>query len=128
MLLDQHQAFVVYLNLLLSTYNNFWNRDNLVKYQLCNHLLDQLQSFKCYHMFFNYFVLVDWKSFVHWSQHYRSLFLLGEGKISSNLLDQYNFQMIKQNVYLLLENLDKLSNLNIGFVPLPLLLIDIYSS
>ena len=128
MLLDQHQAFVVDLNLLLSTYNNFWNRDNLVKYQLCNHLLDQLQSFKCYHMFFNYFVLVDWKSFVHRSQHYSSLFLLVEGKTSCNLLDQYNFQMIKQNVYLLLENLDKLSNLNIGFVPLPLLLIDIYSS
>ena len=36
--------------------------------------------------------------------------------------------MIKRKVYLLLENLDQLGNLNIGFVRVLLILIDIYSS
>ena len=36
--------------------------------------------------------------------------------------------MIKQIIYLLLENVDQLSNLNIGFVFLLVFLIDIYSS
>ena len=36
--------------------------------------------------------------------------------------------MIKQKVYLLPEKLDNLSGLNIGFVPVVLVLINIYSS
>ena len=40
--LDQHQALVVYLN-----------------------PLDQLQSFECYHILFDHFLLIDQKSFVH---------------------------------------------------------------
>ena len=43
--------------------------------QLCNHLLDQLQSFGCYHMLLNYFLLVDWKSLVHQLQNYNPLLL-----------------------------------------------------
>ena len=56
---DQHQAFVVYLDLLQLVYSVLWNRDNLVNNQLCNHLLDQLQFFKCYQMFLNHFLLLD---------------------------------------------------------------------
>ena len=37
----------------------------------------------------------------------------------------HHFQMIKQEVYLLPENLDQLSNLNIGFMPVILVFIDI---
>ena len=47
---DQQKAFVVYLNLLQLAYNFIWNRDNLANNQLCNHFLDQLQFFECYHM------------------------------------------------------------------------------
>ena len=43
--------------------------------QLCNHLLDQLQSFECYHMLLNYFLLVDWKSLIHQLQNYNPLLL-----------------------------------------------------
>ena len=43
--------------------------------QLCNHLIGQLQSFECYHMLLNYFLLVDWKRFVHQLQNYNPLFL-----------------------------------------------------
>ena len=38
----------------------------------------------------------------------------------------YHLQMTKQKVYFLTENLDQLSNLNIGFVLALLLSIDIY--
>ena len=34
------------LNLLQLVYNNFWNRDNLLNNQLCNHHLDQQQFSK----------------------------------------------------------------------------------
>ena len=40
----------------------------------------------------------------------------------------FHFQKIIQNFYLLLENMDQLSDLNIGFVHMCLDLIDIYSS
>ena len=33
MLLDQHQALLVYLNILLSTCNVLWNKDNVVDNQ-----------------------------------------------------------------------------------------------
>ena len=139
LLLDQQQALSVYLNLLLSSYKNFWNRDNLVNNQLCNHLLDQLQSSKCYQTFLHHFLLVDWKSLVH-LLHYSPLIStlkINAGctsykryylNISCNLYNQHYFQMMKQKVFLLLENSNQLSNLNIGFIPVSLLLIDIYSS
>ena len=40
----------------------------------------------------------------------------------------HHFQMIKQKAYLLLENLDQVSDLNIVFVYIFFILIDIYSS
>ena len=128
LLLVQHQVLVVYLNLLLSTYNNFWNRDNLVNNQFCNYLVDQLQSYKCYNMFLNYFLLVNWKSSIHRSKNYNPSLLLVKDNISCNLVDKYYFQMVKQKDYLLFENLHQQSNLSIGFAPVLLLLIDIYSS
>ena len=51
-----------------------------------------------------------------------------EENIACNLFDDHYFQTIKQKVYFLFENLDQLSNLNISFVFLLILLIDNYSS
>ena len=65
LLLNQHQVLVVYLN--LSSYNSFWNNYSPAKDQLCNHLLDLLEFFEYYHMLLTYFLLVDEKSFVHYS-------------------------------------------------------------
>ena len=47
----QHLIFVVSLNLLQLVYNIPWNMDNLVSNQFCNHHLDQLQFYECYHVF-----------------------------------------------------------------------------
>ena len=44
------------------------------------------------------------------------LFLLVKDNISCNLFYHHYFQMIKEKVYLLLGNLDRLMNLNISFV------------
>ena len=63
LLSDQHQVLVVELNLLLSSYNILWSRDNLVNNQLHDHLLDQLHFFKYYHMFLNSF-------FTGWSKKF----------------------------------------------------------
>ena len=65
LLLNQHQVLVVYLN--LSSYNSFWNNYSRAKDQLCNHLFDLLEFFEYYHMLLTYFLLVDEKSFVHYS-------------------------------------------------------------
>ena len=43
----------------------FLNKDNLINSQLYYHLLEQLRSFECYHMFLNYCLLLDRKYFVH---------------------------------------------------------------
>ena len=43
----------IYLNLLQLAYNIYWNRDDLVNKQLCNHHLNQWQFSECYHMFLN---------------------------------------------------------------------------
>ena len=45
-----------------------------------------------------------------------------------NMLNYFYFQMKKQKFILFHENLDQLSNLDIGFVPVLLFLIDIYFS
>ena len=55
MLLNQHLVFVFYLNLLQLACDVLWNKDNLVYNQLFNHLLEQMQSFECYHMSFDHF-------------------------------------------------------------------------
>ena len=60
---EQHLVLVVYLNLLQPSYNFLWNKNNLIKNQLCNHLLDQWQFFKNFHVLFYYFLLVDQKFF-----------------------------------------------------------------
>ena len=79
-------------------------------------------------MFLNYCLLVDRNIFVHLSQHYNRLFLQFEENIACNLVDDHYFQMIKQKDYLLLENLDQLSKINMGFGVELLFLIDICSS
>ena len=40
--LDQHKVLVVYLNLLLSSYNDFWNKNNLENNQIYNNFHDNL--------------------------------------------------------------------------------------
>ena len=41
------------------------NKHNLSNSRLCNNLLDQLQTFICYHMFFIILLLADEKIFFH---------------------------------------------------------------
>ena len=127
MILDQHLALVVYSNILLSYYNNFWNKHNTVDRWLFNDVLDLSQFFWCYHMFFDNFLLADQKSFFHQSQHCNLLLLQLEEDITFNLFNVHYLRTIKQKVYLLLENLDQLNNLSIGFVLILILLIDVYS-
>ena len=94
--------------ILLLFYNNFWNNYSPKNNQLCNHLLDLLQFFIFYCC---------------------SLLLLqSEENMACNFFDVHHLQMIKQKVYLLPENLDQLSGLNISFVYVFLVLIDIYFS
>ena len=68
--------------------------------QLCNHLLDQLQSFECYHMLLNYFLLVDWKSLIHQLQNYNPLLLQVEDYklIKLQLEDQVLYQFLQMLV------------------------------
>ena len=67
--------------------------------------------------------MTDQKGFVHQSQHYNFLFLQMKDNILCNLFVVFHLQMIKQNVYLILENLDQLSNINIDLVFLLILLL-----
>ena len=129
MLSDQYQELVVYLNLLLSSYHVLWNRDNLVNNQLFNYLLDQLQFFYYYHMlsclFYGcYYIFFDWfiKKVLLINHNIVVFYFYFQKKILCALFDVHYIQMIKQKVYLHPENLDQLSNLNIGFVFLLLLL------
>ena len=114
MLLVQHHVVAVYVNLLLLSYTNFWNNYSPPNNQLCNHVLGLLQFFEYYHMFLFFFLLVDQKRFVHQSWHF--LFLQMEDNIVSNLFVVLYIQMINQKVYLLLENLNQLNNINIDLV------------
>ena len=98
--------------------------DSLVNIKLCNHHLDLLQFFECYHMFLNHFLLLDHKNFFHQSQYYNLLF----PQLVHNFLDHFFLKMIKQKVYLLLENLDQLKNLNICFALDLFFWIDFYSN
>ena len=141
MLLDQHQALAVYLNLLQLAHNLLWNMDNLLNNQLFNHLLHQLQLFECYHLFLNKLLLIDQRRFFHQSLHCNILFLLLEVIIGCFwkfllcvLFYRPYFQRIKWKTYFLLEILDHLRNLNIVsffhwrfwliFIPVVLLIPD----
>ena len=53
---------------------------------------------------------------------------MSEKNIACKSFDVHQFQMMKQKVYLLPENSDQLGGLNIGFVSVMLVLIDIYPS
>ena len=72
-------------------------------------------------------MLGDQKEFCRQSKHYSLLFLLLEDNILNVMFYHCHFQKATQTVYLLLENLDQLNDLNIGFVHIFLDLIDIYS-
>ena len=65
LLLDMHLIFVACLNFLQLAYNVLLNKDSLVNNQLCNHPLDHLQSFECYHILIDHLLLVDQKGFVN---------------------------------------------------------------
>ena len=79
-------------------------------------------------MFLNHFLLDDQKNFFPSIITLQAFISQSEENITCDLFDVPNFQMIKQKVYTLPENLDQLSNLNIGFVSAILVLIDLYSS
>ena len=94
-----------------------------------NYLLDQLQFFYyyhmlsclfygCYYIFFNWFI----KKVLLINHNIVVFYFYFQKKILCPLFDVHYIQMIKQNVYLHPENFDQLSNLNIGFVFLLLLL------
>ena len=51
-----------------------------------------------------------------------------EDNIACKFFDVYNFQIIKQKVYLPSENLYQLIGLNVGFLSVMLVLGDIYST
>ena len=88
---------------------------SLVTIQLYNHHLDKLQSFWCYHMFLNHFLSTDQRNFFDWSQHYNLLSPLLKDNISCHFLDHFYLWIIKQKIYLFLQNLYQLQNLNICF-------------
>ena len=68
-----------------------------------------------FHILF-YFLLVDQKRFFHQSQHCNPLFLHLEDNNFFFLFFVNYLQILKQKVYLLLENLVQLNDLNLGFV------------
>ena len=119
LLLDQSLVLIVYLNLLLSSYNVFLKQGNLARNQLCNHLLDQLQFFECYYMFLDHFLQHDQKVFS--INHYSLLFRLLEENILCVLFGLHYLQIF----YLLPDNFDQLSDLNFFVL---FLLIGIYSN
>ena len=124
------KAFIVPLNLLLFSLSSFSNNYSPVNNHLCDPLFDLLHFFKSSRMILNYFLLVDQKCFAHQSKQNLS-FLHSEDNIFCNLFIVLNFEMIRQKVCLLIENLNQLSIWNIDFVLLLLLLIlliDNYSS
>ena len=79
-------------------------------------------------MFLNYVLVADQNKFIHQSEHCNLLFLHLEANIVGDLHNVHYLRIIKQKLYLLPENLDKLSDLNTGFVFVLLLLIDVYWS
>ena len=123
---------VVYFNLLLSSYNSLWNNYSLTSNQLCNHLHDLLQSFIRFWIIFNWLIKKVFSInhntviFCFYSQKKISVGLVA---LSSNCICLVNLvglrylQMIKQKVYLLLENLCHLNYLNIGLSFLLILLL-----
>ena len=119
LLSNQNQVLVVYLKLLLPSYIVFWIRDSLVSKQLCNHLLDQLKVFECFHMFLNRFFFSGW--WVLCLNHNILIFYL------------YIWSLLSSNdktksLFTHWKSFDKLSNPNIGFVFVLFLFIDVYSS
>ena len=113
--MDQHQALIVFLNLLLYCYNSFWNNYSLANKQLCNHLPDQFQVFECYYMFLNYFLLADRKR-LFINNNIVIFYFYFRKKVSCLCYHvALIFKKTKQKFDLIPENLDNLSNLNIGY-------------
>ena len=113
LLLYQHQVLVIYLNQLLSSYSIFWRKDNLANIRLCNRLLEQP-------FFWMFFVLISsctgWlKKFLLSIMTCNLLFLHLKENIFCVLFTVYAFQRIKQKAYLVPENFEQLSNVNLGF-------------
>ena len=60
-------------------------------------------------------MFLNHKNFFHRSKLYNLSTRRLEDNITCDFLDHYHFQRRKQKVYLVLENLDQLDNLNICF-------------
>ena len=127
-LLNQHQMLVVHLDLLLSSYNSFWNNDNLVSNQLSNHHIDQLQFFECYCKLINYLLLAKQKKKKSINHNIIIFYFYSWKKILCVLFWPLFLKITEQKVYLIPGNLNQLSNLNISFAFLLTFLTDIYSN
>ena len=129
MLSDQHHALFVYLNLLLSSDDILWSRENLVGNHLCHNLLDQLQFFE-FIIFSSviFYWLIKTKSFLPSIITLWSFICTLEENFMCVLLYLHYFQTIKQKLYFLPESSDQFNNLNVYFVFLLFFLIRFYSS
>ena len=87
----------------------------------CDNYLNVFMSLRLY-------LLVDQKSFDHYSERYSRLFLLLKGNILHALVFQLPFQRTTQAVCRLLENLDLSGNLDSDLGLGLASLLDIYSS
>ena len=79
-------------------------------------------------MLLYHFLLLDQKFFLHQSLHYNLLFLHLEYSIFYGLFFDYHFQMLEQNAHLHPENLAQLNDLNLHFMLIMPVLLDIYSN
>ena len=115
---------VVYLSVELA-YNVLRNWDNLLNNRLCNHLLDKLQVFRMLSYVLRSFLtslsnlsfqnFKNFKCFFHRSKRYSLSFLELEENFLCVPFYRPHFQTTKWKVYLIPENLDELSKINIDF-------------
>ena len=93
-------ALLLYLNLLISFFNNFWNKHNLAYNWLCNH-----PNFSnVYHMLLYYFWLVDQKKNFPSILTLQSFIPSVVRKNVCNLLGAHNLQISQVKPSVLLKN------------------------
>ena len=122
-LLNQHWRLVVYSDLLKPACNFLWSRGNQANNQLRVHLRDLM-------LFSNVakisYVMFCWQVEKVAAVNHNAASLLLEEIILYVLLWLHYLWTIKQTVCWLYENLDQLADLNTGFMPALMLLIDFF--
>ena len=61
-----------------------------------DYLLDQLESFECFHILLSHLLLADETSFFNQSKYCSLLFLQKKEHVSCDFFDVHHLQMIKQ--------------------------------